>query len=218
MIAYLKGNLLEIGPGRVVVEAGGIGYEVCVPASCSSRWAPGQTLELHVEESVGMYGGGTTLYGFPTREEKELFVCLKENVPNTGAKKALEYLDRAAKSLPDFRRAILERDPRMLLGIFGFTKKTAERLIVALKDRMGLHPFEGPESPARRNPPAGPEVPAFGQAVQALFSLGYRASEARTAVAGAAEEAGTRAAGVEELIRLSLKRLSRPIVESSPHN
>ena len=89
---------------------------------------------MHVAESVAMYGGGVTLYGFLTPSDKEMFLTLRDCVPGTGAKKALEYLDKASKSLPDFRRAVLEKDAKVLTGVFGFTRKTAERLIDALKE------------------------------------------------------------------------------------
>ena len=71
---------------------------------------------------------------FSSLEEKEIYLLLRE-IPGTGSKKALEYLDKISKSAPDFRRAILEGDSRALVSLFGFTKKTAEKMIVALKDR-----------------------------------------------------------------------------------
>ena len=63
---------------------------------------------------MGMYGGGITLYGFLSLEEKEIYLLLRE-IPGTGAKKALDYLDKISKSAPDFRRAILEGDARALI-------------------------------------------------------------------------------------------------------
>jgi Holliday junction DNA helicase RuvA len=129
---------------RAVINAGGIGYEIAIPA-CVFESLPliGQEVKLLTVESVAMYGGGTTLYGFLTSEQRQLFTCIREFVPGTGAKKALDYMDKASKSLPDFRRAVLEQDPRQLVGIFGFSKKTAEKIIAALKDKLAGMSIDG---------------------------------------------------------------------------
>lgn len=206
MIAFLRGAVLEKASDYLILEAAGVGYEVQMTPTRLSQMAEGQPLELFIAESVGMYGGGTTLYGFPTREEKKLFLCLKENVQNTGAKKALEYLDKAVKSLPDFRRAILERDVRMLSGVFGFSKRNSERLIDALKDKLGAVAFPGTER-LPRSFAAGAQPEALSQVLNALTSLGYRASEARLALEAVRQDLEGRQAGVEEMIRMALKRL-----------
>ena len=86
----------------------GIGYDVSVTLAAFDRLPEaGQEVQLYVTESMAMYGGGVTLYGFQTLEEKEIFLLLRE-IPGTGAKKALDYLDKISKSAPDFRRAILD--------------------------------------------------------------------------------------------------------------
>ena len=150
MIAALRGTLLSKEPDKIVLEAAGVGYEVFVTSSTSARLpAPGQATSLHVAESFAMYGGGATLYGFLAPPEKAMFLAFRDSVPSTGAKKALEYLEKASRSLPDFRRAILEKDSKLLTGVFGFTKKTADRLIEALKDKLEAVPVSGPEKLAR---------------------------------------------------------------------
>ena len=107
MIAYLKGTVVSKEEDSLILEAGGVGYEAFMAPHAMHRIQEGQNLEVFVCESSALYGGTTTLYGFLSREEKEIFLSLKEHVPSTGAKKALEYLDKASRSLPDFRRAIL---------------------------------------------------------------------------------------------------------------
>src|SRR5277367_2786075 len=107
MIAYLKGTVVSKEQESVTLETGGVGYEVFMTPHSLRRLQDGQAAEVFVCESAALYGGTTTLYGFLSREEKEIFLSLKEHVPSTGAKKALEYLDKASRSLPDFRRAIL---------------------------------------------------------------------------------------------------------------
>ena len=204
MIAALSGTVLDKGEGRLVLEAGGVGFEVQVAGSTLAALTTGASARLWIAESVAMYGGGTTLYGFASKEERDIFLAVKEHVPNTGAKKALEVLERASKSLPDFRRAVLEKDVRMLAGVFGFTKKTAERLAEALQDKLGRLPVPGVERFREAPLPASPH---WTQALQALASLGYRPQEARSALAAVEEELGVVPAGVEEVIRRALKRL-----------
>lgn len=202
MIAFLQGTIAAKGSGRLVLDVGGVGYEVLAAASTLERLPPpGQTAKLLIAESFGMYGGGTTLYGFADAEERELFDTLRENVPSTGAKKALELLDKAAKSLPDFRRAIFEKDARILAGVFGFSKKTADRLILSLKDKLAPGPGHG------RGFRAAEPSPALGQVQNALAALGYKAAEARAVLDQVQGELGGRAASVEEMVRLALKRL-----------
>lgn len=207
MIATLRGLLQSKSGEKIVLEAGGVGYEVLITASTAARLPePGAELFLHIEESFAMYGGGATLYGFLTANEKEMFLTFKEHVPSTGAKKALEFLEKASKSLPDFRRAILEKDGRILSGVFGFTKKTADKLVDALKDRIDGVPVSGHERlglPAA----AGVSTGSLSQALSALSSLGYKPSEARTALAAVTEETGGRILSAEEIVRLALKRL-----------
>src|SRR5437763_398889 len=102
-------------------------------------------------------------WGFGSLEEKEIYMLLKE-VPGTGSKKALDYLDKISKSSPDFRRAILEGDARALVGLFGFTRKTADKMIVALKDRLAGLRLSGKEKWSPALPTTG-----FGEAVAALI-------------------------------------------------
>ncbi|MBI4395532.1 MAG: hypothetical protein HY548_00460 [Elusimicrobia bacterium] len=111
MIASLRGTILEKTADGAVVEVNGVGYSVLLSSSTVLLLPPvGENVLLFVEESVAMYGGGVTLYGFLKAEERQIFNVLRSHVPGTGAKKAMELLDKAGKSLPDFHRAILEKD------------------------------------------------------------------------------------------------------------
>ncbi|MEK7859629.1 MAG: Holliday junction branch migration protein RuvA [Elusimicrobiota bacterium] len=207
MIASLRGVVLSQDGERVVLEAAGVGYEVLVTqATARALPAPGHEAFLLTVESFGMYGGGATLYGFATPAEKSLFSTIKDEVPGTGAKKALEYLDKASKSLPDFRRAILDQDAKMLTGVFGFSKKTAERLVDALKDKLESVQMPGAE---RLKTPASEAAgtSAMSQALNALSSLGYKPAEARAALLALAEEKGAQDLPAEQIVRLALKRL-----------
>lgn len=205
MIASLRGSVLSVGEAKAVIEVAGIGYEVAMTAHALSQLVVGREALVLVDESVAMYGGGVSLYGFLSPSEKSMFAAFRDEVPSTGAKKALEYLDKASKSLPDFRRAILEKDAKLLTGVFGFSKKTAERLIDSLKDKLEgvvvpggerLRPAEAPASTA-----------AMSQALSALSALGYKPAEARAALAAVAEESSGRELAAEQIVRLALKRL-----------
>ena len=207
MIASLRGTLLSKDAERAVVEAAGVGYEVSVTAATAAALPePGRSVLLHVAESVAMYGGGVTLYGFLTPSDKEMFLTFRDCVPSTGAKKALEYLDKASKSLPDFRRAVLDKDAKVLNGVFGFTRKTAERLIDALKDEIEAVRVPGAERLTRAGGAALP-AGAMNQALSALAALGYRSAEARAALSAVTDEHPGEALDAERIIRLALKRL-----------
>lgn len=199
MIAYLRGRVVARGEESAVIETGGVGYEVffCEP-SLADLGPEGAVVEVFIAESISMYGG-TALYGFRSREEKALFDLLRDAVPNTGAKKAMDYLGKAVKSMPDFAAAVAARDPKRLTAIFGFTAKTAEKLILALKDKLP----SGPAGAAS----AGASSGAYAQALAALTALGFRASDARAAIEEASSEAGP-AADAETVIRQALRRLS----------
>ncbi len=207
MIASLRGQILTKDLETVVLEVGGVGHEVHVTAATSSHLpAPGAEARLFIVASYAMYGGGETLYGFLTPSEKSMFCAFRDEIPGTGAKKALEYLDKASKSLPDFRRAVMDRDEKLLCGVFGFTKKTATKLIDSLKGKIDEVRVPGAprlEPQAAAAPVSGP----WGQAMQALESLGYKPAEVRAALQTMAAENGGKDVPAEQLVRQALKRL-----------
>lgn len=200
MLAYLRGRVVVKSAESAVIETSGVGYEVffCAP-SLEALGPEGAPAQVHIAESISMYGG-TALYGFLTIEEKRLFNLLRDAVPNTGAKKALDYLGKAVKSMPAFTAAVAAKDLKRLTAIFGFTAKTADKLIAALKDKL---PSTGAEDAAGFNAASG----VYLQALNALTTLGFRSNEARTAVEEAAAQAG-QAADAETIIRQALRRLS----------
>lgn len=207
MIASLRGVIVSKDLESVVLEVGGVGHEIHVTAACASRLpAPGGEALLLVVASYAMYGGGETLYGFLTPAEKLLFCAFRDEIPGTGAKKALEFLDKASKSLPDFKRAVMDRDEKLLCAVFGFTKKTAAKIIDSLKDKLGEVSVPGAphiQKAAETVPAAG----AWAQALSALSALGYKPAECRAALQSLAEEHGGRELPAEQLVRQALKRL-----------
>ncbi len=200
MLAYLRGRIVVKNADSAVIETSGVGYEVffCAP-SLEALGPEGSPVETHIAESISMYGG-TALYGFLSLEEKRLFDLLRDAVPNTGAKKALDYLGKAVKSMPDFTAAVAAKDLKRLTAIFGFTAKTADKLIAALKDKL-------PEAGQAAGAGFGAASGVYVQAINALTALGFRAGEARAAVEAAAASAGP-AATAETIIRQALRALS----------
>jgi len=202
MIGSLRGTLLHKTPGQALLDVGGVGYEISVPLSAYDRLpGSGEDTQFYVVESMAMYGGGITLYGFLSLEEKEIYLLLRE-IPGTGSKKALDYLDKISKSAPDFRRAVLESDARSLTSLFGFTKKTADKMIASLKDRMAGLRLAGREKWSGAIQPTG-----VSEAIAALVSLGYRESEARSALDQLSSQTRVEAK-TADLIKEALKQLS----------
>lgn len=207
MIASLRGLVLSKDLESLVLEVGGVGHEVNVTSATASRLpAPGGEVLLFVVSSYGMYGGGETLYGFLTLPEKAMFCAFRDEIPGTGAKKALEFLDKADKSLPDFRRAVIDRDEKLLCGVFGFTRKTATKIVDALKGKIESVRVAGSPHLAASGG-VMPSTGSWGRALNALEALGYRSSEARAALQVLAELHGGKDVPVEQLVRQALKRL-----------
>ena len=176
MIAYLQGTVLEVKEESIIVVCGGVGYEVNMAKNSTAELEPGREVALYIAESISPYDG-TMLYGFLSKEDKELWTLFKTAIPNTGAKKALEFLNKALRSVADFHNAIIKRDPKILTGIFGFTSKTAEKLINSLKDKMDAVSVQGSAKIKVLD-----DAPYMSEVLEALTALGYSASEARRAI------------------------------------
>ncbi|MBI5246178.1 MAG: Holliday junction branch migration protein RuvA [Elusimicrobia bacterium] len=207
MIASLRGTVLSKDLESLVLEVGGVGHEIHVTSATSSRLpAPGGEALLFIDSSYAMYGGGETLYGFLSSSEKAMFRAFRDEIPGTGAKKALEFLDKASKSLPDFRRAVIDRDEKLLCGVFGFTKKTATKIVDALKEKLEDVRVAG--SPHfQKAADSMPATGSWGQALNALEALGYKFGDARAALQSLAEVHGGKDVPTEQLVREALKRI-----------
>ncbi len=203
MIVQLKGKILETSLEkdtlRVVIDVQGVGYEVLMTRASEGVVTPGQQRNLFIRESVTAFDGATTLYGFATKEETDLFTRIRENVDGMGPKKAMECVDKITKSLPDFKRAIIDEDLALLVSVFGFTKKTAEKLVFSLKGKVEGWMISGPAKWAEA-PKASEEL----EAVSGLLNLGYNDGEAREAIFKAREKLGVKAP-TESLLQEALK-------------
>jgi Holliday junction DNA helicase RuvA len=202
MIAYIKGKIIEIDSSKIIIETSGVGYEVFVCENDISKISANDEAELYISTSFSMYEG-EKLYGFLSAEEKEIFELLENFIPNTGAKKAMEYLNKILKSVSDFKKAILNEDEKMLKNLFGFTPKTSQKLIVSLKDKIDKLSVDGEEKY---------KSPAFSSfyetALNALIGLGYKSGESRSALVMVMEENTDKNLKLEDIIKLSLKKLS----------
>ncbi|MDR1941735.1 MAG: Holliday junction branch migration protein RuvA [Endomicrobium sp.] len=205
MLDYIGGTLTDKSLEGITVETQGLGYFISTTSSTFEKLPEsGAQVKIYIFESTaGMYGGVINLYGFLTRQEREMFVLIKDEVPGTGAKKALEYLDKISKSFADFKAAVISKNYSMLTGVFGFTKKTADKLVAALKDKIQLINVAGSQKWDASSYNADNAL--IGEAVSALIALGYKEINARAAVNKAYETSPVLT--VEELIKQSLKHL-----------
>lgn len=208
MIAYLEGEVIGVSQSSVIVNVGGIGYEVNMPSPSLGITGEGETIKLFISESISPYEG-TVLYGFLSVAELELFKLFKTAIPKTGAKKSLEYLSKAAKSLPDFKDAISHKNTKILTGVFGFTQKTASKLINSLKDRISDIKISG-EGKIRIVGAISENVsPVLSRVFEALLSLGFNNAQSKRAIETLHREDIDENFPVEELIKKALMVINK---------
>jgi Holliday junction DNA helicase RuvA len=194
MIARIRGKILEKQPTRLVVDVGGVGYEVLVPLPTSQgAGEAGGDILLHTVQVVRE--DSQTLYGFGTREERDLFLKLI-GVSGIGPKIALGALSGSSPS--QLVTALREQDLVTLTRLPGVGKKTAERMVLELKDSLAGFTGAAPAEAARQS---------HADAVGALVSLGYSRPAASEAVKKAVQAAG-KDADLETLVRTALGRLA----------
>jgi Holliday junction DNA helicase RuvA len=197
MIAHLHGKLAESTPTHVVVDCQGVGYSVFIPLSSYDKLpARGGDVKLLTHHHVVGREGTQQLFGFVTTEEREMFLLLI-SISGIGPKLAVNIL--SSTSILALRNAIASGDAKTLSTLRGIGKKTAERLIVELKDKIG-----GVAAFQTKGRAATPEEQKLTDAVLALISLGYKQVDAHQAVLVAVGELGA-TAGVEELVRAALR-------------
>lgn len=199
MITRITGTLLSASPLQAVVETGGLAYEVNIPVTTAERLPqPGATAKLHT--LVVYREDSQTMYGFATEEERDFFRLLVEKVSGIGPKTALSVLSKL--SLPTLHSAIIAGDVALLAKCPGIGRKTAERLVIELRDKLGAT-----AAPAVAAPGSTAETPVaenkVRDAVLALVALGYKAAEADKSVRQALIAIGPNAT-TEALIKRAL--------------
>jgi len=195
MISSVAGTLAASSALRAEIEVQGVTYEALVPATTVERLpAPGAKVRLHT--CVVYREDSQTLYGFLTAEDRDFFRLLIEQVSGVGPKSALNLLSRLPRT--NLEAAIRNGDVAVLAKCPGIGKKTAERLVLELRGKLGASgPGEGPSTTTVS------AAPPRQDAVSALLALGYKVEEAEKAVARAAVRLGPQAP-TEALVRHSL--------------
>ncbi len=197
MITFLEGTLEESWPGRLVLNVSGVGYEVLVPLFGDEQFgqAGAKTRVLthhHIREQE------QTLYGFPDEDARDLFRLLINHVSGVGPKVAMSILSGMAAA--DFKEAVVRGDINTISKIRGLGKKTAERIVLELGDKVGVKDAWRVQS-ARAT--LAPEAVAKNDALLALISLGYKQVEAQKAV----EKLPDHLSKPDEMLRAALRLL-----------
>lgn len=194
MIALLRGTLLEKHPNQAIVDAGGVGYDVTIPVSTFTH-LPDAGTEVRLRIHTHVREDALALYGFLTQEEKALFEKLI-GVSGIGPTLAVKVLSGVAA--PDLILAIQRGQVERLVRIPGVGKKTAERMVLELRDKLPAVSGTEPEAPAAALTPVDQDV------LSALLNLGCARPQAEAAVRKA-KAAGGPAADFEPLFRRALE-------------
>jgi len=199
MIARLAGTLISKQPPLLVIDVAGVGYEVEAPLPVFYDLPEtGQPVVILTHLSVKE--DSHTLYGFASEAERRLFRQLLK-ISGIGAKLALTILSGASGE--ELARYVVERDAAALTRLPGIGKKTAERIIIELRDKLDDLPAGGPSGAGGATPAAGS---ALGEATNALIALGYKPQEAGRMARNVAQPDMS----VEEIIRQALQTMVKP--------
>ena len=190
--------MVEALPNRLVVEAGGVGYQVFVPISSFDRLNPREGVEVTLLTHLHVRENAHTLYGFATAEERDIFLLLVDRVSGIGPAIAMAVL--SGMPVERFKQAVVESDVKAISTIKGLGKKTAERIVLELKDKVGV-------TETWQAAGAGDKAGAAGRDAElGLLALGFKQVDARKAINAALESSPEMAA--DELIREALRGLS----------
>jgi Holliday junction DNA helicase RuvA len=192
MIGYLTGKIIQAKPTKIILAAGGVGYEVHIPVNTFEKLKPESEVSLHIHTAVKE--DAITLFGFIEAAEKEMFELLI-SVSGVGPKSALGILSNIA--VGELKSAIEAGQADRLVALPGIGRKTAERLLLELRTKVESLPIEST---------GAAEIGIRSEAVQALLSLGYNQKVADKTVRMLLEQSP--GASLEEIIRAALKRLS----------
>ncbi len=204
MIVLIEGTLLKASPLSAVISAGGIGYAVNVPVTTAEKLPQsGEPVRLHTH---AVYREDSqALYGFWKEDDRDFFALVIEKVPGVGPRVAISLMSKL--SLPDLIAAISSENAVLLSKTPGIGKKTAERIIIELKDKLTGFMFGGEASTASVGQTdassSQSDVPKSEDAILALQALGYKPADASKAIAKAMESIGPNAT-TEALIKTAL--------------
>ncbi len=198
MIAFLRGRVAEAMPQCLVLDVNGVGYEVQVPLSTFDQLNPIEGQEVILKTHLHIRENAQVLYGFATDAERDIFRLLIERVSGIGPATAISVL--SSLNVNAFKAAVAGGDVQSVARAKGVGKKTAERIILELKDKVGLAAtWEAQQQ--------GTTTPAAADAELALVALGFKQVEARKALKSILNEKPQ--AGTDELIRSALRMMTR---------
>lgn len=196
MLHFIKGTVAQVLPGMIVLENGGIGYEINVPDGCKAILAEGTDEVVTLYTEMVVREDDVSLYGFSDRESLAFFKLLK-TVNGVGAKAALSIL--SALDPASLKQAILFEDAGPITKANGVGKKIAQRVVLELKDKVQALDTGVPVAAAA---PAIKKGSGKDQAADALVALGYSRSEALAALSAVDDDN----LSTEEYIRLALRQ------------
>ena len=196
MIARLRGKIIEAYPNRLVVDCQGVGYLVNIPISTFDHLNPSEGMEVDLRTHLQVRETAHNLYGFATEEERDLFLMLIERVSGIGPAIAMAVLSGMPVAL--FKSCVISGDATQISRVKGLGKKTAERIVLELKDKVGV-------TDTWQDAAAGTVSAPAADAELALIALGYKQVDARKAVRALVDADSN--APAEELIRGALRKL-----------
>ncbi|MCH8140030.1 MAG: Holliday junction branch migration protein RuvA [Gammaproteobacteria bacterium] len=195
MIGRIKGQLVEVVENVILLDAGGVAYEVELTSTALAR-LPARDQQLSLYTHFVVREDAQLLYGFATREERDLFRVLIR-INGVGPKLAVKLI--SSIDLHDLAVSVANKDVAMLMRVPGVGRKTAERLLVELKDKLG-DLVSGEVATLDRG-----DNRAALEAEGALISLGYKSSEAARVINSVRSEGGN----AEDLLRAALQRIGK---------
>lgn len=202
MISFIEGTVESATPLEVVINCNGIGYLVNVPVTTSEKVPPvGQQVRLHIHPVYRE--DSQALYGFSNREERDFFHLVTSKVSGIGPKIGLNLMSRLSFQM--LQEAIIRSDAALIAKCPGIGKKTAERVCIELKDKIGLPaPSVAAVPTATATTDSTGSALAYSDAVQALMTLGFKMDAADKSVRKASQDLGA-SASADELIKAALK-------------
>jgi len=200
MITFLDGKLVSALPTQATVDVNGVGYEVFIPLSSYDK-LPTVGQPIRILTHLAVREDAHILYGFMTVPERDLFRLLVNSVSGIGPKLALAVL--SGMSVSNFKTAVVNSDIAAISKISGLGKKTAERIVLELKDKLGVAAAWQAATAAYA---PTPEQEQANEAVLALIALGYKQVDAHKAVRDLQTQGQAKSA--EELVKLALKKMA----------
>lgn len=197
MISFLRGKIAEALPQCLVLDVNGVGYEVRIPLSTYDTINPVEGQVVTLKTHLNIRENAQVLYGFATDAERDIFRLLIDHVSGIGPATAISVL--SGLNVGAFKSAVVSGDVQAIARAKGVGKKTAERIVLELKDKVGVaSTWEAQQQ--------GATTQAAADAELALVALGFKQTEARKALKSLLEEHPE--ASADELIRAALRHMS----------